>query len=319
MPLSFDEAIEILEIADLDNVDLSNLKNIEKRAKKRWHPDRISHLNDEALTEKYKETFQKITPAIQLIRKFLKGEFHGERAFSDDYQEERKEPHETIRENASNIQSTLKDLWSLIKQHQFKMKKETVVFSDGFSWREYIEMDFREEIATLSIISFFSYLFSFGLIAFIFLFIFPPVAAIIVIFGAFLLLFCVLGFLPLSRLWLPNWLTDIMIWFINFGLSVQHNLLTFLSRNIIVNLYLGLISLFAKAIKWIILFPLYQIAMASVGDRRGGVVKQITTYYAGVAEWEIKELLNKQPSAMSPNELYVLSHLYTELLDVKRL
>jgi hypothetical protein len=57
--------------------------------------------------------------------------------------------------------------------------------------------------------------------------------------------------------------------------------------------------------------------MAIVGDKRGGVVKQTNKFYAGIAEWKIEELLNASPLTMPAEDLYMLSHLYSELLDVR--
>lgn len=72
------------------------------------------------------------------------------------------------------------------------------------------------------------------------------------------------------------------------------------------------------AIKYIILYPLTEIAKTLVKDKVVGVVKENVNYYADVAEWYINDLLNKNPEEMSRDELFHLSYLYSELSDVKR-
>ena len=45
------------------------------------------------------------------------------------------------------------------------------------------------------------------------------------------------------------------------------------------------------------------------------IVKQNVNYYADAAEWYVDDLIKKDPELMTREELFHLSHLYTELGD----
>jgi len=110
-----------------------------------------------------------------------------------------------------------------------------------------------------------------------------------------------------------------MIKFINFGLGI-YNWAEDQAQNsdkAWTVLLVRLPVLFAKLVKYIILLPLNEIAKAIIGDKVVGVVKQNVNYYAEGAEWYIDELINKNPSEMTSEELFHLSYLYAELNDVK--
>ena len=62
--LTFDQAIEILEITDISKISVEDIPQIEKKTQKRWHPDRVAHLNDVKETEKYTKNFQNIENAV---------------------------------------------------------------------------------------------------------------------------------------------------------------------------------------------------------------------------------------------------------------
>ncbi|MBK7967327.1 MAG: hypothetical protein IPK10_19975 [Bacteroidetes bacterium] len=132
--------------------------------------------------------------------------------------------------------------------------------------------------------------------------------------------FHVLGFAPLSRFWIKNQqVQDIMFKFINFGLGIYNwaEEQGQTSTKAWVVLLIRLPVIFAKIIKYIIMFPLYELAKIFVGEKVVGVVKQNVNYYADAAEWYVDELINKKPYEMSRDELFHLSYLYTELSDVK--
>lgn len=145
----------------------------------------------------------------------------------------------------------------------------------------------------------------------------PLIGSLVGIFWFLQGISCLLGILPLSRFWLPEQLQTIMLWFINFGLGVYN----WAEREsttaaLWVQILVAIPNLFALAIKYIILFPLTEIAKAIVQDKVVGVVKENVNYYADIAEWYISDLLNKNPNEMSRDELFHLSYLYTELSDV---
>jgi len=316
--ITFDQAVEILEISDLSKIRIEDLPSIEKRAKKRWHPDKISHLKDEGQINKYTQNFQKVKNACEVIYSYLKGTFHAGEKVTDRETTAHQQPEEIIRRNAADIQSTLKSLWNLIKEKKYKLSVEEVVLSDGFKLHDLLQQDFKEDIAVLSIISFFYGSFFMGILTAIGTAISPIIGTLIGIVWLLQMLSCILGFLPLSRFWLPEQLQDIMIKLINFGLKIyyfafeqsQHG-------NNFVALLVVLPELFAKSVKYIVLLPLYKLAEIFVGDKVLGMVKTKVSYFAGIADWYAEELLNNSPNNFSGEQLFDLSRMYSELSDVK--
>ncbi|MBL7821218.1 MAG: hypothetical protein JNL65_11435 [Saprospiraceae bacterium] len=315
--LTFDRAIELLEITDIAKISINDIPNIAKKAKKRWHPDRVAHLKDVNITKEYTVNFQQIDGACELISNYLNGTYKAGEAFSSKTEYYQEEPEEVIRKNANNIQTTLKNLWETIKGTKYRHSIKEVLLSDGYRLKDLLHEDFKEDIAMLSIVSFFYGAILIGILAAIGSAIDPAIGTLISIFGMFQVLSCFLGLLPLSRFWLPQQLQEIMLWFINFGLGVYN----WAERESSVaawwvQILVAIPNLFALAIKYIILFPLTEIAKAIVQDKVVGVVKDNVNYYADVAEWYIQDLLNKHPNEMSRDELFHLSYLYTELSDI---
>lgn len=318
MPLTFDEAIELLEITDINKIKIEDIPQLEKKLKKRWHPDKVTHLNDPAITKEYTEKFQKIEEACQLITSFLNGTYHAGEAFNPKNKAAYEEPEEIIRKNAPGIQETLRNLWATIKERKYKWEEKEVTLSDGFKLKEILTEDFKEDIAMLSVVSFFYGIISLGLLALIAGAIGPTLGTIVEIGWALQALSCILGFLPLSRFWLPAAIQEIMFKFINFGLGV-YNWAEEQGQNSDkpwITLLIRIPVLFAKLIKYLILFPLYELAKAIVGDKIVGVVKRKVNYYADAADWYVDELISKNPSEMTTEELFHLSYLYNELSDV---
>lgn len=319
MEMNFDYAIELLEITDLNKVSIDDIPAIEKKAKKRWHPDKVTHLNDPAITKEYTEKFQKIEEACQLISSFLKGTYHAGEAFTQTSKTVYEEPEEIIRKNARNIQQTIRELWNIIKERKYKWTEKEVVLSDGFKLKNMLSDDFKEDIAMLSVVSFFYGIVSLGLLTLIASMISPVLGTIIGIVWAIQALSCVIGFLPLSRFWLPPIGQTIIFKFINFGLGVYYwaEEQGQSSTKPWVLLLIRIPVLFAKLIKYVILFPLYELTKAIVGDKVVGVVKSKVNYYAEAAEWYIDDLISKNPEEMTSDELFHLSYIYSELSDVK--
>ena len=80
--LTFDRAIELLEITDIAKISINDIPNIAKKAKKRWHPDRVAHLKDVNITKEYTVNFQQIDGACELISNYLNGTYKAGEAFS---------------------------------------------------------------------------------------------------------------------------------------------------------------------------------------------------------------------------------------------
>lgn len=310
--ITFDAAIDLLEITDISKVKLEDIPKLKRKANSRWHPDKIEHLNNPSLTKEYIENFQQIEFASKLIADFLSGEYHAGEQFSKNQQYYYESEKNIDRNNAEFYQQTIKNVWPSIKQSKYKWSVEEYIISDGRKIKELLDLDFKEDVAVLSIISLFYGIILIGLTTAI-TGIFSPVAGTIV--GIVFLIqatSCVLGFLPLSRFWLPTIISDAMILFVNFGLGIYNRAHRSAdkSNSVWLRLLVQIPLLFAKLIKYIILLPLYQITKAILGDKIIGLVKKNESYYADIAGWYIEELLDKPIKNMTDEEISRLSYLY---------
>ena len=320
MELTFDKAIELLEITNITKVEIEKMPQLEKAARKRWHPDNVSHLNNPTLIEEYTLNFQQIGPACEMITEYLDGNYHAGEAFIGKSQPMYDEPEEIIRNNAYEMQSELKNVWDFVKKNNYKHRVKEIILSDGYKLKDLLKEDFEEDFASLSVISFFYGVMTFGLIAAIGAMISPLFGSLIGIFVLIQALACVLGFSPLSRFWMPDSLKNIVAKLIDVGLGIYNwaDSKAQSSSNILIHFLVRLPALIAKLVKYIILFPLYEIAKAVVGDKVVGVVKQDVNYYADMADWYIEEIMNNNPLEMESDDLFNLSYLYSELLDIKK-
>ncbi|MDB5198749.1 MAG: hypothetical protein JWO92_712 [Chitinophagaceae bacterium] len=319
MQLTFDRAIELLEITDISKLKIEDIPNLLKKSRKRWHPDNVIHLNNADVTKEYTINFQQIEIASQMIYSYLEGSYHAGDTFSKPRQSEYEEPEEVIRQSAPEIQATLKALWSFIKEKKYKWTVKEILLSDGFKLKDMLTEDFKEDLAMLSVISFFYGLLFLGILTAIGGGISPALGAIIGILWLLQALSCILGFAPLSRFWLPPIVSDIMLKFINFGLGI-YNWAEDQAQNSSkgwVILLIRIPVLFAKLIKYLILFPLTELAKVFVADKVVGIVKQNVNYYAEAADWYIDGLITMNPEEMTLEDLFNLSYLYTQLRDVK--
>jgi hypothetical protein len=318
--LTFDKANELLEISNISRISNNEILEIKRRARKRWHPDKVAHLKDPEITKEYTLKFQQIEDACHMVSAYINGTYQAGEAFysSNTNHSIYEEPEEVIRKNANNIQIKLRALWGFIRDRKYKFSMKIVTLCDGYKLKDLLYEDFKEDIAMLSIVSFFYGFILIGILTAIGSAINPGIGSLISIFGILQAFSCFLGLLPLSRFWLPNAIQSIMLWFVNFGLGI-YNWAENESQSAVwwVQILVAIPNLFALALKYIILFPLYEVAKAIVNDKVIGIVKDNVNYYADAAEWYIDELISKNPNEMSSEELFHLSYLYSELSDVK--
>lgn len=317
--ITFDEAIEILEITDISKITVDTLPKVIRKAKKRWHPDKVSHQKDQSIIDEYTTKFQQIELASEMVASYLEGTYKAGEIFeSSNENHNTEEPEDIIRENASDIQSSIKSVWDLIKDKKYKWSIKEVELSDGFVLKELLTEDFKEDISSLSIISLIYGALGLAILMIVGSMISPIITSIIGIVSFVHMLSCVVSFLPLVRFWLPEQVIEFFLKFVNYGLKIYYSVFRMTENgNVFLHLLVVLPELFAKAVKYIILFPLYEIAKLIVKDKVVGVVKDKVNYYAGVAEWYVDELINKKPNNMTAEELYHLSYMYSEFMGVK--
>lgn len=319
MEISFDRAIELLEITDISKVKVDDIPKLEKKAKGRWHPDRVSHLGDDALTKEYTVNFQQVEVACQLIYSFLKGTYQAGNTHTYTHRSVREEPEDIIRKNAPELQSFIRSVWATVKEKRYQWTVEEVLLSDGYKLRDLIDRDYKEDIALYSMVSLFYGLVFFGLPALVALG-FNPILGW-VLFGAWTIhaIACLIGVAPLSRFWLPIEVSDVMVWLINVGLGIYHwaERQVQNSEKVWLVLLVRIPVLYGKLVKYLIMFPIYEIAKLVIGDKMVGVVKAKVNYYTYFAEWYIDALIAKDPKNMTVEELYDLTEINSAFQGVE--
>ena len=215
------------------------------------------------------------------------------------------------------MKQRIMDVWEMVRKKNYKLEVQQVELSDGFSLRELLKEDFENDVAQLAVISLCYSIFFITIFGVIGVLIWEPLGGVILFAGAVQVLSCVFAFLPLSRFWLPESVAYFMVGEVNYGLGI-YNWANQESQfaNFLVKLFVQLPVLAAWLIKYIILLPLYELAKVLVGDRIVGIVRQNLFYYAGVADWYVLEILNKPEQDLTSDDLFALSHLYTEIKDV---
>ena len=318
MKLTFDQAIELLEITDISKVKAADIPRIRRKMQTRWHPDVVASQKDPALTQEYTTKFQQVELACELILSYLNGSYHAGEAFTGTSSRKQQETKDILRQEAPQMQELLKSLWNLIQERKYKWSIREDILSDGYKVRDLLDRDYKEETAVLSIVSFYYGLVFLAIMLVIANAINSALGTIVAIVCLLQSLSCILGFIPLSRFWLPEQVSNVMVWFINFGLvfykwaerNWQH------SKGWAI-LIIRLPVFFAKLVKYIILLPLTELAKALVGNKVMGLVKQKTNCYAEASDWYIEYLINSDSADLSEEELIHLSILHTELSDVK--
>lgn len=326
--ITLDEAVAILEITDLDAVTEDQLQKIRRKAQARWHPDKILHTNpSEETLERYQRNFRLVEQAIALVRAYLQGDVHGD-AYADSYEEERarsyEEPQDVIRRNAAQMQAELREVWERVKQTAYKMHEEVVTVAHGLRFADMLRADLADRLPLLCMISFVFFFFT---------------ATVAMMAGALLfgmakmgpdvpltlgglaiivqLLACFLIFLPMSRFWLPEPIANAALFAVNLGLGIQAFIVRreWHEKHSWIGIPLGLLSLIALGLFWVVIAPLYLLAAALLGDRGFKDTTASTRFYAGLADWYIETLMIKDPAQMTDDELFDLSGIWGQLKD----
>lgn len=351
--LSLPRALNILEIFNPQELAEEELGGIRKRAIRRWHPDKIAHTNPtEEKVQEYETNFRLIEPAIEIIRRFLKGEIHSSDKFSESFMDEpvQDDPLADIPMGKGELQSYLREVINKARRsgHKVKIEKETV--HEGFYIRDLLQMDIDDKALVISSVALFSGLtwiqLFIGFPALLLnapssgvqssglpLFLSNTLLTIGTIASAIHVLSCLAMMLPLSRFWLPDILRPVVGFFVdwvgirpyNFFLHVMASLDLNLGCIITQLLALGLLMLglyfrfvqfMATIVNWIIVIPLYKLAQYLVGDRRTHPLQEKVRYFAGVAEWFAEQLLTTPSEELHYDELRVMSHLYAEYQEI---
>lgn len=312
------EALELLEISDVSNIRPEDLKQIRKRAMRRWHPDRISHTNPSTeLLHQYEQNFKSIDLALDQVEAFVRdglvSDYRNKRSNADSPAE----PEEIVTRKAPENQTVLKEAWPQAKAQKFEFQQEDVVLTEGLSVQAALNEDLKDRVPALA-------LFSLG-VGFLYLILAilggALVAAILEAFGqawagtllmmGILLAWvgqavcCLLFLLPLSRFWLPMKLGDLAISIVNATLKASESWLD--DQDGVGKWAHGILSVFSFLALWLIAYPLYKIAGLLLKERRIGRNVVRMDYYGGFNEKYVEHLVNSPVSDLSLDELFDLS------------
>ncbi|MBW4475664.1 MAG: hypothetical protein KME54_02025 [Tolypothrix brevis GSE-NOS-MK-07-07A] len=228
------------------------------------------------------------------------------------------------------MQELLRKTMEEVAGTRFKVTEEFVVLSEGFLLREVLDRDLQDNITALALTSLVSGLMGWGILG---SFLSESLASSSEVLGdvssfawisvaSIHVLACSAIALPLSRFWLPIEVSNSALLFVNFGICLHNTLLRFLSKLPLIGIFISIpVSIVAATIeilKGVVIQPSFFIAGLIFKDQRICQVKQSVKYYANFADWYVNELLNTDPSNMSDEQLYNLSHLYGEYRDVWR-
>ena len=319
--INFEKAVEILEIIDITKIKVEDIPKLEKVAKKKWHPDKVIHSKNENLINEYQDNFKLIEVACELIFQYLQGEYKAGSKYKQSNKPEAKSTFEILKEHAPLFQTFIKKIFEKVKSENYLLEKETIIINKGRKLKEWLNEDFKDDVSMLSVVSFFYGFIFFAIIIGILGSISRILGSLIGIIWFIQALSCIIGFLPLCRLWLNENVFTIISKFINFGLKLYNWAETESNKSEaswigIVILIIKIPVIFAYLIKYLILFPLYEISKIIWGDKQIGEVKEVVNYYANVADWYIEELINKNINEMDEDDLITLSYLNEDFMEL---
>lgn len=313
--IDLDRAVQVLGITDMSSVTLDSLANLGRRARKRWHPDQISFRGDEEEIARYTRNFQDIDPLLELVKLFLSGGVQSGPRVSPGREERRQSSYEVLRSEVPRLQAAICAVWDRVKGTKYKHEAETVVLSQGRKIRDVIDEEWQDDVIVAAVIAL-----GYGVILAPFaaamavpiLNILAPLALlpIIAYFVA-----CILALLPMSRMWLYDWLVTYMLWCVNAGCRLHRFVMrhTTDSDLLLWRILAYIPAVVAQIAKYVVAWPVYQIVKVIWGGRSIGVVRRTINYYAGFADWYVDDLIRRDAAKMNHEELMDLMRMHKEL------
>jgi hypothetical protein len=306
--MTLDEAIELLEITeDIDVITEKELREKRKRAMNRWHPDKVL---DPVTKARYEEIFKKIEQAVALIYEYRSGnpyagqDFnHGKTGAQNQQQEDK------MRAEAPQWKERILKVWAGIKSAGWQMSIKDRVISDGFKLKDVLDRDVKDEVMALAVSSFVYGIYAFLaalipslLLKFIFLLTLPALLIHSIL--------CFLLLLPLSRLWMPNWLLTAAWFSCDKGLQFGSLIMRFFGEKRFFRVLVNWPYYFSKGLTLLVVTPIYKLIGHFLRDKVVGVKIRRERYFADFPEHYIDQLLGKEPSQMTWQELRYLSEIY---------
>jgi len=316
--LTLKEAIQILEITDLDSLTEKDLAKIKKKAAKKWHPDKLAAMDvEKTVVDKFKANFQKIAPALEIIKAYINGEDYTDMSANANIN--RESSVDILKREFPNIQEFFTKNWAAIKANDYKKTVEKVLLFEGFSVPEILKSDLEYEIPEVAIVTMLSGTILPSIIGLFFTGI-PPIAMLIYLFVALQVLCSLIALFPTGRFWLPQFVQDIVIRVLNIGIYM-HDAVGFLSDLLprrfqwIVHTFLKFIQFFGRIAQKLIVAPIYHIVGNIFKDKRIGKVEKELVFFGGFTTDYIDELLAMPLDSLSEEQVYHVGAMYNSLGD----
>jgi hypothetical protein len=307
-------------------------KKIYNQAQRKWHPDRWRYNKSNITSEKADFYSKCISDALEIFKIIAKNPDYFAKGTSENINFGDKE--QTDDASLAEMQEKLRNAIDKIFE-KAKKTTEEVVLNKGTLYRDIIQ---EEQSAKVYVPTFYAIVF-YIILLMAELIRCPemtPVSLIIRYFITFLIFICFLYLIPFSRYWLfskiPHGELICGTIIVDLGsliftkLFLLFNKLTeklgnsqtaggFFVTMVILSINIQLITFqvfifIFGCVMWIF----YEIALLIVKDKRFKDITKEQTFYDGVAEWYIYEMIAKPVSELTANEKQIIKYFYVSYL-----
>ena len=309
--MTIDQAIELLGIIeDIDTISADTLKSKKRAAQRRWHPD-MSPSQDEATLNRFKENFQKIEAAAACILSYQKygyaprDESDFAAANPENVQKEAQD-----RQSAATWKAEIQKRWTNIKAANWRIEQRDTILSDGFLVREQLRQDLKDQTPVWGFISIFGSFYLFAALTFLGMFL-PFLMYLITPLFFLQVALCVLYALPMSAVWLPDWLYRIAAASCDVGLKVCQ----FISDVPLIRRFADCPYYFAVGFLLVGITPLYNFVGKKLKDKVVGVQRKTQAFFGDYQVAYVEDLIQKDPHQMSRFDINHLFRVYNMSLS----
>jgi len=293
----------------------TQLKKLKRHAYQKWHTD----INKNPQAEFYAKCIAEALDIFELITK------EPER-FTDPINRTVKYPEEEPEIPITEMQEKLRNAIDEILQKAEKTT-ETIEIDKSILYSEIIEEEQQSRIYDVSLYALIFY----GIIgSFILEILKQNILHYPVAFIYYTLIFiCTISIIPFSRYWLFKkipYLEDIQLTIINIGSFLFQKFMNWVALKLANKAKTSKSPLLLPAILlywWIrlllfifglIMFVLYEIALKIAGTKTFKSLKKQQTFYDGVADWYIYEIISKQETELTEQEKDIIWYFYKKYI-----
>ena len=291
----------------------TQLKKLKHRAFQKWHPD----TNKDPQAEAYAKCIDEALDSFKII-------CENPEYFIDPVSEtirfQEEEPDEPITEIQEKLRNNLE---SILKKA--RKTTETVEVDKGTLYSEIIEEEQESRIYETGLYGFLFYGFLGAALTEIARqtpFYYPANIIWYIVAGI-----CAISIIPFSRYWLFSkipYLEEVQIIILNSGGLIFQKFMNWTGQSLAKNLKPTNFIIMAPCLLlywWIrlllflfglIMYVLYEAALQIAGSKRFKAIKKEQTFYDGIADWYIYEILAKPESELIEQERQIIYHFYGE-------